>query len=162
MGVIIDSVWPPRESPEACARGAVAKFMVEQRAQEVQQIFRAAAKAAAEAPDDAHQEAAAAAAAHAEITVPGPAVGEFSTPTAFPRLSEGESSLGRKTASTPSSCVSHLGLGVEWLCPVFMQGRGQLQAPSSGVPAALLCVLSVLQVRHWVSSGSGSGCTTHK
>lgn len=76
MGVIIDSVWPPRESPEACARGAVAKFIVEQRAQEVQQIFRAAAKAAAEAPDDAHQEAAAAAAAHAEITVPGPAVGQ--------------------------------------------------------------------------------------
>lgn len=75
LGVIIDSVWPPRESPQACAKGAVAKFMVEQKAQEVQQIFRAAATAAAEAPDQAHQEAAAA--AHTEITVPGPAVGEF-------------------------------------------------------------------------------------
>lgn len=81
LGVIIDSVWPPRESPEACAKAAVAKYMVEQKAQEVQQIFRAAATAAAEATDEPHQEAAAAAAAHAEITVPGPQVGKF-----LPRL----------------------------------------------------------------------------
>lgn len=40
LGVIIDSVWPPSQSPEACARGAVAKFMVELQADQVQRILR--------------------------------------------------------------------------------------------------------------------------
>lgn len=152
-------MWPPRESPQACAKGAVAKFMVEQKAQEVQQIFRAAATAAAEAPDQAHQEAAAAAAAHAEITVPGPAVGEFPRLPPF-RACQNEKARQhlRNVASTKFGWVQ-----VDVWHMHALQGR-QRQPPTPSVPATLLCagVLSVLQARHWVSSGSGSGCMTHR
>jgi hypothetical protein len=55
LGVIIDSVFPQRESPAACARGALAKHIVEQMAEQVQ--------ASLLDPD-------------AEITVPGPTAGE--------------------------------------------------------------------------------------
>lgn len=55
LGVIIDSVFPQRESPAACARGALAKHIVEQQAEQVQ--------ASLLDPD-------------AEITVPGPTAGE--------------------------------------------------------------------------------------
>lgn len=39
LGVIIDSVWPPTQSAEACARGAVAKYMVETQAEQVQRLL---------------------------------------------------------------------------------------------------------------------------
>ncbi len=38
--MIIDSVWPPSRSAEACAKGAVAKYMVESQAEQVQVVLR--------------------------------------------------------------------------------------------------------------------------
>ena len=40
LGVIIDSVWPPSQSAEACAKGAVAKYIVEQQALQVQEALQ--------------------------------------------------------------------------------------------------------------------------
>lgn len=37
LGVIIDSVWPPKQSAAACAKGALAKYIVELQQQRVQQ-----------------------------------------------------------------------------------------------------------------------------
>lgn len=39
LGVIIDSVWPPGQSSESCAKGALAKFMVENQAHVVQECL---------------------------------------------------------------------------------------------------------------------------
>jgi hypothetical protein len=58
LGVIIDSVFPQSESPAACARGALAKHIVEQQAEQVQ----------ASLLDP-----------NAEITVPGPTAGAGQT-----------------------------------------------------------------------------------
>lgn len=55
LGVIIDSVWPPRQSAQACAKGGLAKWIMEQKAAEVQHCLLDR---------------------DAEITVPGPAAGK--------------------------------------------------------------------------------------
>jgi hypothetical protein len=39
LGVIIDSVWPPGRSEESCAKGAMAKYMVENQADVVQECL---------------------------------------------------------------------------------------------------------------------------
>jgi competence protein ComGC len=54
LGIIIDSVWPPGQSAESCAKGALAKYMVESQAHVVQECLLDT---------------------DAEITVPGPTAG---------------------------------------------------------------------------------------